>query len=181
MKNEWINFVRQFAKENNLSYSQAIKEAGPAYRSIKKGGKSSLTGKGYGDLPDELVGKIGSYLDNNSFDNLLNTNTETRNKYTRDELNRREDIVEGEYARLTYVAGHLLRMYHQVMMNFMNTNNSDTFRQYYDNVIVLLHRLAKLQNDQLLSEQKRASARRVVEELQTIVTYMTRMIRRNRE
>ena len=38
MPNAWVEFVRQYAKENNLSYGCAISEAGPAYRSTKKGG-----------------------------------------------------------------------------------------------------------------------------------------------
>jgi hypothetical protein len=38
MGNPWVEFGRAFAKENNLSYGCAISEAGPAYRSMKKGG-----------------------------------------------------------------------------------------------------------------------------------------------
>lgn len=38
MVNQWIDFVRKYAKDNNLSYGCAISQAGPAYRSIKKGG-----------------------------------------------------------------------------------------------------------------------------------------------
>ena len=35
MPNAWVEFVRQYAKENNLSYGCAISEAGPAYRKMK--------------------------------------------------------------------------------------------------------------------------------------------------
>jgi len=40
MVNQWVQFVRQFAKENNISYGCAISEAGPAYRNMKNGGNS---------------------------------------------------------------------------------------------------------------------------------------------
>ena len=35
MPNAWVEFVRQYAKENNLSYGCAISEASPAYRKMK--------------------------------------------------------------------------------------------------------------------------------------------------
>ena len=38
MPNPWVDFVRQYAKDNNISYSCAISEAGVAYRSMNKGG-----------------------------------------------------------------------------------------------------------------------------------------------
>ena len=38
MPNAWVEFVRQYAKDNNISYGCAISEAGVAYRSMKKGG-----------------------------------------------------------------------------------------------------------------------------------------------
>jgi len=31
MVNQWVQFVRQFAKDNDISYGCAISEAGPAY------------------------------------------------------------------------------------------------------------------------------------------------------
>ena len=40
MVNQWVQFVRQFAKDNNISYGCAISVAGPAYRNMKKGGNS---------------------------------------------------------------------------------------------------------------------------------------------
>ena len=40
MVNQWVQFVRQFPKENNISYGCAISEAGPAYRNMKNGGNS---------------------------------------------------------------------------------------------------------------------------------------------
>ena len=38
MPNAWVEFVRQYAKDNNISYGCAISEAGVVYRSMKKGG-----------------------------------------------------------------------------------------------------------------------------------------------
>ena len=39
MPNAWVEFVRQYAKENNLSYGCAISEASPAYRKMKQEAK----------------------------------------------------------------------------------------------------------------------------------------------
>ena len=36
MVNQWIMFLRQYAKDNNISYSCAITEAAPAYRKMKE-------------------------------------------------------------------------------------------------------------------------------------------------
>ena len=36
MVNKWVDFVRQYAKENNVSDGCAISEAGQAYRNMKK-------------------------------------------------------------------------------------------------------------------------------------------------
>ena len=36
MPNAWVEFVRAYAKENNLSYGCAISEASPAYRKMKQ-------------------------------------------------------------------------------------------------------------------------------------------------
>jgi len=38
--NPWVDFIRQYAKENDISYGCAISEAGPAYRNMKQGGNS---------------------------------------------------------------------------------------------------------------------------------------------
>ena len=40
MVNQWVQFVKEFARENNISYGCAISEAGPAYRNMKNGGNS---------------------------------------------------------------------------------------------------------------------------------------------
>ena len=36
MANRWILFLRQYAKDNNISYSCAITEAAPSYRKMKE-------------------------------------------------------------------------------------------------------------------------------------------------
>jgi len=64
MVNQWVQFVRQFAEENNISYGCAISEAGPAYRNMKQGGNSkreriereSMMGEDF-DAPIKKVGK----------------------------------------------------------------------------------------------------------------------------
>ena len=40
MPNVWVEFVRAYAKENNLSYGCAISEASPAYRKMKQEAKT---------------------------------------------------------------------------------------------------------------------------------------------
>ena len=43
MPNAWVEFVRQYAKENNLSYGCAISEASSAYRKMKQEAKTPKT------------------------------------------------------------------------------------------------------------------------------------------
>jgi len=40
MVNQWVQFVKEYARENNISYGCAISEAGQAYRNMKQGGNS---------------------------------------------------------------------------------------------------------------------------------------------
>ena len=64
MVNQWVQFVRQFAKDNNISYGCAISEAGPAYRNMKRGGDTrrervemeNMMGEDV-DAPKKQVGK----------------------------------------------------------------------------------------------------------------------------
>ena len=64
MVNQWVQFVRQYAKDNNISYGCAISEAGPAYRNMKQGGDTrrerveieSMMGEDF-DAPIKKVGK----------------------------------------------------------------------------------------------------------------------------
>ena len=64
MVNQWVQFVRQYAKENNISYGCAISEAGPAYRNMKQGGNSKREKQEMNDMgmedfdaPMKQVGK----------------------------------------------------------------------------------------------------------------------------
>ena len=43
MPNPWVDFVRQYAKDNNISYGCAISEAGVAYRKMKQEAKLPKT------------------------------------------------------------------------------------------------------------------------------------------
>jgi len=64
MVNQWVQFVRQYAKDNNISYGCAISEAGPAYRNMKRGGDTrrervemeNMMGEDV-DAPKKQVGK----------------------------------------------------------------------------------------------------------------------------
>jgi len=40
MGNPWVEFVRQYSKDNNISYGCAISEAGVAYRAMKQGAQT---------------------------------------------------------------------------------------------------------------------------------------------
>jgi hypothetical protein len=41
MSSNWINFVKQYASYHGISYRDALREAGPAYRKLSGGGPSS--------------------------------------------------------------------------------------------------------------------------------------------
>jgi hypothetical protein len=61
MVNQWVQFVRQYARENNISYGCAISEAGPAYRNMKQDRnqkeeeKKELINEYENDLKDNLT------------------------------------------------------------------------------------------------------------------------------
>ena len=44
MPNEWVNFLKKYAQENNISYGCAIAEASPAYRKMKAEQNKKKTG-----------------------------------------------------------------------------------------------------------------------------------------
>ena len=242
MVNQWIQFVKEFAKENNISYGCAISEAGPAYRIMKLGGnskrekneresmtgedfdapikkvgktsknpwitsvkkysqekgikynealreikrlglynKSSMNGKGFGDLPDELQEKIGYDMDNNSLDNILKTNKRTNNNNgMKNELQKRSNKVQTDYQNLMILTGHLESWYNTVMMDLINMNDVDGFKDYYDRVVNVLHLLTKLKNDQLLTEQQRTTTRQKVQSLQRLILLMDKFIRQRK-
>ena len=44
MASKWVDFVKEYMKKNNLSYTEALKKAGPEYRKkmgVKKGDKGA--------------------------------------------------------------------------------------------------------------------------------------------
>ena len=64
MVNQWVQFVKEYSRENNISYGCAISEAGPAYRNMKQGGNSkrekqemeNMMGEDF-DAPMKQVGR----------------------------------------------------------------------------------------------------------------------------
>jgi hypothetical protein len=129
MANEWVEFVEQYAKENNISYSHTLKEAGSAYQSRKKRGKSTLRGKGLGDLPDVLQKNIVDNLDDKSLGSLSNTGREfNRNEYTK------KRIVQVQFTEWSREVADVLREFNPTMRNLLQPWNTDyaTFCRYYD-------------------------------------------------
>ena len=129
MVNEWVEFVKQYAKENNISYSHTLKEAGSAYQSRKKRGKSTLRGKGLGDLPDVLQKNIVDNLDDKSLGSLSNTGREfNRNEYTK------KRIVQVQFTEWSREVADVLREFNPTMRNLLQPWNTDyaTFCRYYD-------------------------------------------------
>jgi len=170
MVNQWVEFVKEYAKKNNISYGHAIKEAGPAYHSMKKRGKSTLRGKGLEDLPDELQNEIGDNLNINSLQNLASTNQGTqRNEYIGKNLQRKSN-----FNRMTTVANRLEQMFDDVM----STNDMDEFNEYYRTVVGVLYQFSIFQRDdfKFLNEQQRVSFRESQGNLQESVNLMNRLV-----
>jgi hypothetical protein len=60
----WIDFVKDFAKKNDLSYSEALKKAGPAYKK-QRGSTAKTTAKSTtkkGNVRKTAKGGAGSRL-----------------------------------------------------------------------------------------------------------------------
>ena len=139
MVNPWVEFVKQYAEENDISYSQAMKDAGSAYRSRKKRGKSTLRGKGLGDLPNELQKNIVDHMDNKSIGNISNTGKEfNRNEDIQNDLKRR---LKAEYDRLIADAEEI-----------------KSTGQFDRRMAVVANRLETMQNNSLLSTAQRRKA-----------------------
>jgi len=144
MVNPWVEFVKQYAKENDISYSQAMKEAGSAYRSRKKRGKSTLRGKGLGDLPDVLQKEIVDNMDNKSLGNLSNTGREfNRNEDIQNDIKRR---LKAEYESLIAEAEEI-----------------KSTRQFDRRMEDVADRLETMQNNSLLSSAQRIKAESLVD------------------
>jgi len=151
MVNPWVEFVKQYAKANNISYGHAIKEAGPAYHSMKKRGKSTLRGKGLDELPDVLQEKIGSYLDDKSLGSISNTNKGmNRNEGIQNDLESRRSkqsqSVQAEYNNLIREANELRRT-----------------RQVNRRVAEIADRLEKLKDGSFLTSDQRRTAEQFVD------------------
>ena len=56
MANTWISFVKAYAAKNKISYTAALKKAGPEYRK-QKGGKSAAPVKKGKKVKEEKVKK----------------------------------------------------------------------------------------------------------------------------
>ena len=96
-KNPWIEFVKDYSQKIILKAKDAMKEI----KRLKLYNPTSINGKGFGDLPDELQEKIGNNMDNNSLDNILFSNKNTnRNIRMRGELQRRSNKVQSDFQNL---------------------------------------------------------------------------------
>ena len=86
MPNAWVEFVRQYARENNLSYGCAISEASPAYRKMKQEAK----------LPKTPTKKrITIKKTKNNVENALNTLEKMKEK--EDNLLEQSDFLKNQY------------------------------------------------------------------------------------
>jgi hypothetical protein len=120
-------------------------------------------------------------MDNNSLDNILKTNKRTNNNNgMKNELQKRSNKVQTDYQNLMILTGHLERWYNTVMMDLINMNDVDGFKDYYDRVVNVLHLLTKLKNDQLLTEQQRTTTRQKVQSLQRLILLMDKFIRQRK-
>ena len=144
MVNPWVEFEKQYAKENDISYSHALKEAGSAYRSRKKRGKSTLRGKGLGDLPNELQKNIVDHMDNKSIGNISNTGKE---------FNRNEDIQNNLKRRLKAEYDSLI----------LEAEEIKSTGQFDRRMAVVADRLETMQNNSLLSIPERRKAEDLVD------------------
>jgi hypothetical protein len=92
MVNQWILFLRQYAKDNNISYSCAITEAAPAYRKMKEEMKNK-----------EEEPKI--------FSKMVKVKKQKQKKQKEEEEEEDEkeienpDIISNELQRLLFVSG----------------------------------------------------------------------------
>ncbi len=67
---QWINFVKQFAAENDIPYGEALREAKPYYNKLVKGASQGLVRReakprqrndvDYDQMADDLLGYGGA-------------------------------------------------------------------------------------------------------------------------
>jgi len=151
MVNQWVEFVKQYAKANNISYGHAIKEAGPAYRRMNMRGKSTLRGKGLDDFPDPLQEQIGSYLDDKSLGSLSNTNKG---------INRNEGIKNDLESRRSEQPQ---RVRQNTIIWYVKQRNLRRTRQVNRRVAEVADRLEKLKDGSFLTSDQRRTADNIVD------------------
>jgi hypothetical protein len=151
MVNPWVEFVKQYAKANNISYGHAIKEAGPAYHSMKKRGKSTLRGKGLDELPDVLQEKIGSYLDDKSLGSISNTNKG---------MNRNEGIQNDLESRRSEQPQRVQAEYNNLVRE---ANEWHRTKQVTRRVAEIADRLEQLKDGSFLTSDQRRTAGNIVD------------------
>ena len=100
MGNPWIDFLKQYSKDNIISYGCAISEAGPAYRAMKQGAQTpnALTKKKITTKPkinntmniieepntqsfEEFLGKLERELMSSVFEKVLKAIDKLNHKY----------------------------------------------------------------------------------------------------
>ena len=91
MVNQWIMFLRQYSKDNNISYSCAITEAAPSYRKMKEEMKNK-----------EEEPKIFSKKVKKQKQKKLKEEEEKEDE----EEEENPDIISNELQRLLFVSGN---------------------------------------------------------------------------
>jgi hypothetical protein len=61
MPNKWIEFVKKYAKENNISYACAISEASKVYQKQPKLSKIDELRKYYPSQLESIINKLNKY------------------------------------------------------------------------------------------------------------------------
>jgi hypothetical protein len=92
MVNQWIMFLRQYSKDNNISYSCAITEAAPSYRKMKEEMKNK-------EEEPKIFSKIVK----------VKKQKQKKQKEEEEEEDEKEienpDIISNELQRLLFVSG----------------------------------------------------------------------------
>jgi arsenate reductase-like glutaredoxin family protein len=66
MPNSWVEFVKKYAKENNISYACAIVPASKVYEKKPKSSKIDEIRKYYPDQLESIVKKLNKYNNENN-------------------------------------------------------------------------------------------------------------------
>ena len=90
MVNQWIMFLRQYSKDNNISYSCAITEAAPSYRKMKEEMKNK-------EEEPKIFSKIVKVKKQKQ--------KEQKEEEEEEEEEENPDIISNELQRLLFVSG----------------------------------------------------------------------------